>query len=471
MTTRFYKFHQPINKEYGKNFMSTLLHQADYRRQIGENLLLRWSTPADYDQLCKLYSFIFRANAEAPLNTHTPLYLRNLIGGKHPFLSLYDFAVVQRQDTGEIVASANLLKQTWDYQGTLLQVGRPEIVASHPDYRKQGLIRAIFELLHARSEQRGDILQAITGIPYFYRLFGYEYAIDLESSRTVPFSAIPASLSSENEPYYLRPAQADELTWIAQCYEQQRKQIAITTVIDDDYWRWMLDAGKKKFIHTWQPQIICEADGHRIGYAIVSAQRFSANLMVPMVGLIEGYSYSNLIASLLRGIQQLADQITVVKADAGEASAIWFNLYEQHPLYQHLGRLSKPADDVYAWYIRIPDLLALVRQLKPVLEWHLRQSICAGYSGELRLNFYRSGLLLRFEKGLITAIEPWRAEVWGTKPHINLPANLFTMCLFGHRSLRDLRYIFPDAYAEDEQSALVFDALFPVQANWVMALD
>jgi hypothetical protein len=38
---------------------------------------------------------------------------------------------------------------------------------------------------HERSAQRGHLLQVMIGIPYFYRLFGYEYAIDMPRARAL----------------------------------------------------------------------------------------------------------------------------------------------------------------------------------------------------------------------------------------------------------------------------------------------
>ncbi len=71
------------------------------------------------------------------------------------------------------------MRQTWEYDGITFPVGRPEAVATKVAYRNRGLIRAIFGLLHARCDERGDLAVGITGIYYYYRQFGYEYALDL----------------------------------------------------------------------------------------------------------------------------------------------------------------------------------------------------------------------------------------------------------------------------------------------------
>ena len=45
--------------------------------------------------------------------------------------------------------------------------------------------------------------------------------------------------------------------------------------------------------------------------------------------------------------------------------------------------------DPYAWYIRVADVADFLRTISPVLEDRLAESVMVGYSGELRLNFYR----------------------------------------------------------------------------------
>ena len=44
-----------------------------------------------------------------------------------------------------VSAADNAKIQTWTYGGVPFEVGRPELVATHPDYRRRGLVRAQFE--------------------------------------------------------------------------------------------------------------------------------------------------------------------------------------------------------------------------------------------------------------------------------------------------------------------------------------
>ena len=97
-----------------------------------------------------------------------------------------------------------LISQMWTYDGIRFDVGRPEQVATHPDYRRRGLVRALFEAFHQRSS-RWRAIQAITGIEYFYRQFGYEYALDLGGNRSVLFVDIPNLKDGETEAYRFAP--------------------------------------------------------------------------------------------------------------------------------------------------------------------------------------------------------------------------------------------------------------------------
>ena len=115
-----------------------------------------------------------------------------------------------------------------------VDVGRPEQVATHPDYRRRGLVRALFEAFHQRSAADGELLQAITGIEYFYRQFGYEYALDLAA--IAPFADIPNLKDGETEAYRLRPATIDDIPLLMELYERDRAKHGIDRH-PEAYWR------------------------------------------------------------------------------------------------------------------------------------------------------------------------------------------------------------------------------------------
>ncbi len=167
-------------------------------------------------------------------------WTRDLFRGDHPTFTLEDFTIVEDTRSGAIVSSLNLISQTWTYGGIPFGVGRPELVGTHPDYRRRGLVRAQFEVIHGWSAERGDLVQAITGIPWYYRQFGYEMALDLSGGRAGYAPQVPKLKEGEPEPYPIRPATEADLPFIAQLYDESVKRSRVTCVLDLELWRYEL---------------------------------------------------------------------------------------------------------------------------------------------------------------------------------------------------------------------------------------
>ena len=187
--------------------MEPALSLPNYVDDLGNGLRRRWSTAADEAKIGTCLATVFRDKPDDPPNQAMINRMAVLFSPGQPLMGPGDFAVVEDTNRAErpIVACACLWRQCWSYGGIPFGLGRPEYVATLPEYRNRGLIRAVFEMLHARSAARGDLVQAITGIPYYYRQFGYEYALDLGGSRTIPVAAIPAEKGEEQELCLLRP--------------------------------------------------------------------------------------------------------------------------------------------------------------------------------------------------------------------------------------------------------------------------
>lgn len=124
----------------------------------------------------------------------------------------------------------------------------------------------------------------------------------------------------------------------------------------------------------------------------------------------------------------------------------------------------------YAWYVRIADLPAFIRRIGPVLEQRLAASVVTGYSGELRLNFYRGGLRLVFADGRLTLAEDWQPPVLEPRDNAAFPPLVFSQLLLGYRDLDSLRSAHPDVWAHDDAEPLL-RALFPLTHSQLLHLD
>lgn len=61
-------------------------------------------------------------------------------------------------------------------------------------------MRAQFEVLHEWSKERGELTQVITGIPFYYRQFGYAMALNLSGGRFGYEMQVPELKEDEKEP-------------------------------------------------------------------------------------------------------------------------------------------------------------------------------------------------------------------------------------------------------------------------------
>ncbi|HMA34476.1 MAG TPA: GNAT family N-acetyltransferase, partial [Chloroflexia bacterium] len=194
---------------------------AGLPRSLGAGLTLRWATPADSEALAEYnvrhLSDHWSDHPAAP-NEGLRAWTRDLMSGAHPTTRAADFTlVVDDHAGGRIVSSLCLIAQTWAYAGIPFAVGRPELVSTAPAYRRRGLVRAQFAAIHARSAARGELVQAITGIPWYYRQFGYELTMAHGGScRWLPFR-IPAAPTAP-PPYHLRRATAADLPLLERLY-------------------------------------------------------------------------------------------------------------------------------------------------------------------------------------------------------------------------------------------------------------
>jgi hypothetical protein len=446
-------------------------HDQRFRRDLGDGLRLRWSTPDDTERLIALYRFVFRDSPDQPLNDTLPVWIEDMMSGRHPLITPHDFALVENTRSGAVVAATCLLRATWEYEGIALPAGRPEVVATDPEYRHRGLVRAIFELIHARSQARGDLAQGITGIAYFYRQFGYEYAMDLDAWRTTHFSAIPALKPDATEPYTLRQATADDIPLLRAIYDHERADALVSSQIDEAYWRWVLGGMHPQSGECWKTYLIAASDGRGVGYVWVGPLRRTVRVVIWGLATLPEVSLLAVMPSVLRGIQALAPGIRLRQPDLPPADQIRWYLGVEHAAYTALNDLVETSIvPPYAWYVRVPDVPALLLRIAPVLARRLAASpLAAGYSGELTLDFHRGGLRLVFAEGRLTAAEDWHLPVWGTAG-AGFPPLVFLQLLFGHRSLDELRAIYPDVEAEYE-AGVVLRALFPKRRSLLRPLD
>jgi hypothetical protein len=428
-------------------------------RDLGEGLILRRATVQDTKELVSFQADVQRDPAVEEPEEYVAAWTRDLMGGSHPTFNPGDFTVVEDTKTNKIVSSLCLISQTWSYGGIEFGVGRPELVSTHPDYRRRGLVRAQFQEIHKWSARRGERLQAITGIPWYYRQFGYEMALTLGGSRAGYKQQVPKLKEGEEEPYRVRPATEADLSFIAGVYAQGAQRFPVACVRNEAQWRYELNGRSEKNVNRRELCVIETAGGESMGFLTHSPRLWLGRVGVGAYELKPGISWLAVTPSVVRYLWTTAE--AWVAQDPGQKLETFvFQLGVMHPVYQVFRDGLPVLHPAYAWYVRLPDLPGFLRHIAPVLEDRLAASPLVGHSGELKISFYRSGLRLEFKKGQLMETEPWSPTV---QDHgkAAFPELTFLQLLFGYRSLDELRQSFADCWASGDEARALLDALFP----------
>ena len=440
-------------------------------RQLGDGLILRRAISADVEALVTFNAQVHSDDGPQKPDLRVGAWTRDLFEKPHPTLNPSDFTIVEDSANGAIVSSMNLISQTWTYAGIPFGVGRPELVGTLPEYRNRGLVRAQFEIIHQWSAARGEKAQAITGIPFYYRQFGYEMCVNLGGGRMGYLPHVPPLKEGQPEPYNIRPPREADLTFIQGLYQEASHRYLVDCRRDETAWRYELFGKSEANVNRLVFRLIESEDGERVGFLAHNVSNSMNALFARLYELKSGISWSQVSPSVIRYLYATGKANAIREGKEEQYGAFGFSLGQEHPVYaalhDSLPRLRKP----YAWYLRVIDLPDFLRHIAPVLEGRLSSSAFSGYNGTLRITFYRSGLILVIEKGRLIKIEPWEPTPLGHSGDVAFPNLTFLQLLFGYRTLEELNYAFADCWWENDESFGLVNALFPKQVSHIWGLS
>ena len=445
----------------------------EFREELADGLIRRWSTVDDVEQIAALLGAVLRRSGDEMPSPRIVAGTRLVLDSDFPYMTAGDAAIVEKPGDGgsSIVACVLLWRHTWSYAGIPFGVTRPEMIATDPAFRRRGLVRALFEQIHARGAAEGHLLSAITGIPYFYRQFGYEYALDLDGRRTAYFPLIPDLDPGQTEACSLRPAELSDVGLLKAMYDASRGESLIWHEAPPEHWVseirvWddprVRDADVRSCGADSRYWMIETADGGIAGSIRIAARRRGAGLYVEELAFAPGADVAAIAPALMRALRETGSKTPALRDDAGECSEIVLSLGTTHPLYDVVGDDVAPKWNApYAWLIRMPDTLAFLRHVRPALDARLESSALAGFSGSVEINLYRGGLRIVIDRGRVAEIDPWQAPIpEDDSTAMGCPPLTFVQLVLGWRSIEELTAIFPDVWHSSDKRLLI-DTLFP----------
>ena len=419
-----------------------LVHTSPaYRRELGSGLTVR--SVADAQDVERLAAFTGTVHGSGVADMTRELILH------HPHTRPEHWLFCEDQTTGQIVSTLCLIPWTMRYEEVTLQAGEMGIVATLPEYRRRGLIRALAarheELLH----DGGYDLSHIQGIPYFYRQFGYEYAMPLEGGWRVELHTIPDAPADAAPPSF-RQATVDDLPALARMYDTAAGDLAIHAVRDADEWRYLLGPSTQTemLAETW---MVLDATNAPLAYLRLPRHGFGEGLIVNETSRMD----ADTAMAVLR-------QLKAWSTDRGKPY-VRLSLPAAGTLVETARYLGAHDLGHYAWQIKLVDVRRLVQKLAPVLERRLASSSLAGRTQNVCLNLYREAFDLCFREGKLTAVE---SLGFSERGGIRIPPSLLAPLLLGYRSREELSRAHHDVSVSRENQHLV-DVLFPRMTSFI----
>jgi predicted N-acetyltransferase YhbS len=336
---------------------------------------------------------------------------------------------VVEQD-GRVVATATLLDETVTVGDTPLPVGQVELVAALEDYEHRGYVRALMHWCHERSRQRGHVTQMMIGIPYFYRRFGYVYAIEMH-----PYAALQP-LPESDPAVDVRLATDSDVPEMAALQERFQRNFDVSMPHSDETWGWLVERdGTQQLVATRRHEIVaCARTTTFVGDEPVLVAEIASDDPAAVVELLA----------------------TACGPDATRDVQV-----ELRPGVPGLPGLLETPQRADWYYVRIPDIANLFAALRPELERRLQRCDFATADRLVELSFWESQLAFPIANGHvgpITAGGPRQIIV--SQGGSGLPPDAVPHLVFGCGAA-GLEDRFADCFLGDQ--ADLMHALFPPQ--------
>lgn len=401
--------------------------------------------PATPDDRAALADFNARTHGALLGNASRPFeaWSLDLTSNKHPRADIDNFLIVP-DARGGILAALCMIPQTWTYGDCEISVGRIELVGTDPKRRGQGMVRRLMKEVESQAQAQEIDLLCLTGLPGFYRQFGYEYAL--------PFAfgnRLLAPEATEPRPTLTvrsaRLADAEEISRLANRAGRRRGRISVLRQPADVAWE--IDGQSRESQIRLELAVGVDRAGRIEGVIGYLPRLIDGDLWV---GVLEADPERSAHASFF---DAALHYLRARQAELG-ARNILLQLWAgpTHPI----DRWAPPGRLGAAWYLRVLDLPSFLNKVSPAVSAQLRH-MGDPDAQRVYIDLFTSGFTLDVSEGRVKAV-PERLAGAHT---VTFPGQTFLQLLFGARSLTELEDSYPDCRASHATAAAMLDRLFP----------
>lgn len=354
-----------------------------------DGLTLRTAEERDLDQVCALL-----AERGDPADAED---LRLVVDDTDEGIG----SVLVVADGDRIVSTATLLQEHVAVGGVDVPAGQVEMVATDRNYEGRGLVRALMDECHRRSAARGDLMQVMIGIPYFYRQFGYVYSMPIPLTREL--RTAPAG----DDNIEVRRATPDDIPAMMALQDAAQRRFDVRMPHSPGCWRWVVQ-------RSGSHQLVAVRDG-----VVVATARATPPEEGIVLGEIAGDDEG--IRALVAA-QAVLGEVTLLERPGTALDAVVDEHTAPHPL----------PDRTREWfYSRVADAAPLLDHLRPALVDRFRASGIGGRHEVLLSSWHHHVRFTIDDDGMSAVVAGGPEQAPGVKGGAGVPPDQMAPLLLG----------------------------------------
>ena len=399
-------------------------------------MYFRFLNPSSQDDYEQLYGVMDSAFKDEELSSIVRRFVEY-----HPEMTEREYFMVKAGD--KAVAGLVLIPEKWNIDGVELKVAEMGCVGTDPEYRRRGLQRILNEKFDEHAREADYDLCVLAGIPFFYRQFGYQYAVELDYLTEIESDKLPMETCLT-----YRPFEESDISVAQKLLERTQD---------------------KYMVHSVRTKIVWQMQEKTATYG---AEPFQDTVIVDEIGVAAYFrswpdieQKTLIIRELIQRDKSLSEGIAAVIREEAEKQGldkVKTKLSHLDDFSQYLIGLGATVNKPYAWQVKILDIKSFLLKLAPVLGKRLVDSEFWELSRELKINFWKYALNLVFSDGQLVRVE----EISDPGRKIGMNPYAAIQLFMGYRSRADLEYAYPDFYVRDGLEKLI-DVLFPCRPSYI----
>lgn len=352
---------------------------------------------------------------------------------KSPKKDINKYFYAYDKSKNKYVAILCLLEVPVKYGDINIKAAEYGVAGTLEEYQGQGINSKLTKLFLEKSKKLGYNFLIIEGIPYFYRKYGFNYAVAMNKEKLI----IKNKEFNIGAKINIRKASLKDIDFLEKENDKSSRIYNLVKYKD----RKILKAQIKNYKSevTAKDYYIIEEKNKKIGY--LTLNKGKNNEILDITPDLSFFHYENILGYFKeKGYEEV---ITDLK--------------EPNKFIKYIKRLGSKNIWNYAYQIKIPDEFLFLNKIKPVLEKRIENSIFANEKINLNYKNFREIIQLKIDKGKIKIDKYKLGEKEGDFALIPQGAvKLFT----GDKTINEITYFLDDCYVKDEYRDLV-NILFP----------